>query len=437
MNIERFKKPYWSIARATYRSLVTSHLLPPGDFVDIDRIERSDRKALISRAATYGPIFKGISENKVAVCVVGNEIGQRLLSKHSDVLQPVTVQLSSLFSRGFMRQMDGPIHRNYKMALVHGIQALPMDQLTSKVENIVCSQLKDFSHNSNSNIEYQAWWKTLSDISTNMLLALFFECLPGDPHYNRLRSGFTKLGPHGLVWNIKKQQAEAYNELCLAIREFKLSPSAPLGHGLIDQIRRLSLVDDTMLGNLIYMVEMGRYDLCGLLRWLSKYAGEQPAWCARIAEESTHTSISQHSSASAFIHEVLRLEQSERLMRQVKQNLVFDNYLIPKGALLRICMWEAHKDVNFFESPFVFNPERFLGDQSRSRTFLPFGLDHHHCPFSSITIILATIFMQVICRSYNVVSDGGKFAVRGPYHWQPASDLSISLSPRNRNGEIK
>src|SRR6185436_11359571 len=108
-----------------------------------------------------------------------------------------------------------------------------------------------------------------------------------------------------------------------------------------------------MLGNLIYMLELGRYDLRGLLRWLSRYAADTPDWLDRIAREST-APARDATVAEAFVLETLRMDQSERLMRDVTEDLIVEDWLIPAGALLRVCMWEAHKDAAEFAQPFVF-----------------------------------------------------------------------------------
>ena len=44
------------------------------------------------------------------------------------------------------------------------------------------------------------------------------------------------------------------------------------------------------------------------------------------------------TAAEAFVLEVLRSDQAERLMRLVTRDIVFDGYLIPKGARVRVCV---------------------------------------------------------------------------------------------------
>ena len=174
------------------------------------------------------------------------------------------------------------------------------------------------------------------------------------------------------------------------------------------------------------MVEMGRYDLRGLLRWISKYAAENPAWLERIAADA------DGSAAEAFVLETLRMDQSERLMRRVRRDIVFDGFLIPKGSMLRVCMWEAHKSEHAFARPFEFDPSRFCANAPNSDQFSPFGLDHHQCPFASTSILLARQFLQVLARECRLRPVGGGAAVRGAYHWEPAPDFALQLQRRTR-----
>ena len=178
------------------------------------------------------------------------------------------------------------------------------------------------------------------------------------------------------------------------------------------------------------MVELGRYDLRGLLRWVSKYAAERATWLDRIASEPVTLARGTRSVAEAFVLETLRMDQSERLMRDVLRDIVFEGYLIPKGALLRVCMWEAHKDAGAFQRPFEFDPSRFLDDAAAGERFSPFGLDHHLCPLAGISVQLATAFVRVLARRYTLSSSDSDPAVRGPYHWAPAPGFAVTLSPR-------
>jgi cytochrome P450 len=366
-------------------------------------------------------------EKRLVVCVVGHALGRRLLKEHSALLRPVTIDIKPVVPAGFMRQMEGEAHRSYRKALVQAVNAIDVDLLAPVLQAIVAEGLRTHADDPAAPTSPAAWADILSSIATSSLLAAFFGACPGTPAHGDLIAGYQRLGPHGVVWNLGRRQVQAY----AALRGLLTGalPADALPGSLWPELLAAGPVDDTMLGNLIYMVELGRYDLRGLLRWLSKYAGAHPAWLDRIAAEPA-CGADGRPVAEAFVLETLRMDQSERLMRDVLHDFVFDGWLIPKGALVRVCMWEAHKSAEVFPDPFVFDPSRFLGHASAGDRFSPFGLDHHHCPLAGLSVQLAATFLRVLAREFRLDARDGDPAVRGPYHWQPSPRLVVSLSRR-------
>jgi cytochrome P450 len=184
-------------------------------------------------------------------------------------------------------------------------------------------------------------------------------------------------------------------------------------------------IDDVMLGNLIYMVEMGRYDTTAFLRWLCWFVAMNPDWANKVADEKDGETV-----AEAFVMEALRLEQSERLVRRVKCDFVADGFLFPKGATLRFCIWESHKLPDVHDRPFDFDPGRFLKDMPGPERYSPFGTDKHQCPFAAFSIKFGATFVKAMANDYQVSSDRSQSSVRGLYHWEPEKFFSPILSPR-------
>jgi cytochrome P450 len=125
------------------------------------------------------------------------------------------------------------------------------------------------------------------------------------------------------------------------------------------------------------------------------------------------------------------MAQSERLMRNAAGTFVFEGYLIPKHAIVRVCLWESHKSGESFPDPFRFDPARFMERDPSGDEFSPFGLDHHHCPLADLTVELSKVFLRALARGYTIgaVEDG--MPVRGTYHWQPATHFSVELHGRS------
>lgn len=428
-----------AVSIALCRSLLRWHPLPPGDMIDLFAAEHSDRELLLKLTAIHGPIFKALYEGDVLVCVVGLPIGRRLLKEHASALQPVAPKLGALFPKGFMRQMEDDCHRLYRAALMRGLNGLESNDHQHDLEIItsaaLCSYESGLSTGQGSTHDYL---NTMSVIASSMLLRIFFGAEPGSRLLKRLLEIYNQLGPHGFVWRITEAQIKAYGELRDELRnlcETEVITAGPsFASSLFGRLSAQETVDDTLMGNLIYMVEMGRYDLRCLFRWISKYSTENPNWMERISTTEKRNPEQAQALAKAFVLETLRMDQSERLMRNVKQDIVFDGYTIPKNATVRICLWEAHKNEVAFPDPFAFVPERFLNSGGPSGDFSPFGLDHHHCPFSTMSIELCTVFLRTLAKRYRVKALENGPAVRGNFHWEPAKGFSVELRPRDNAG---
>ncbi|NQZ89840.1 MAG: cytochrome P450 [Colwellia sp.] len=424
--------PRWTVYHAYTKVLFSRHKLPPSEPGDLDQLEKADRRYLIQLATRHGPIFKSVAWDDFWVCIIGIPLCTRFLHEHKDALLPVTLDLAHMFPKGFMRQMQGETHVIYRTALNKALREDTPSQLTAKFELLVVDGLATYVKDQHVEIGStpEAYISALNKVSTGMLLQVFFGAALDTDYYEELTAGYKELGPYGLVWNPGLRQEKAFKSLCLSIRS-ELSKYPDKLDGVAARVNQQGLLDETMLGNLIYMVEMGRYDTHGLFRWLSKYASEHPVYLQRIAQADTTTE--KKRLARSFVLETLRMDQSERLVRRVKRDIIFDGFLIPKYSTVRLCLWESHKSEENFPDPFQFDPERFLADDISKVQFSPFGLDQHHCPMSGSAILMSEIFIRVLACKYKITTIGDGTSVRGAYHWEPAAAFGVRLSAKRDN----
>lgn len=429
------RRPHWSAACAAVRGTFSRARLPPGSLVRLDELEKSDRRFLLRRAQEVGPVFKAIAWNELWICVVGLPLGRRLLREHGEHLKPVTLKLEALFPKGFLRQMQGEDHRKYRKALVRAIRPEDLAANRAGLDAIATRGLADYAARQPEHRGTpEAYISTLNAIASGMLIQTFFGARLGTAAFDRLLDSYRELGPFGLVWNLGPRQERAF----AAIRDYltELFAGSPEQHppgsqfSILGRLHGDGAVDATLLGNLIYMVEMGRYDTYSLFRWLTKYAAENPALLERIAGEDAEAPAGGRSLAEAFVLETLRMDQSERLIRRAQRDIVFDGHLIPKHSTVRVCLWESHKSPDAFPEPFRFDPARFLGREPTGDQFAPFGLDHHQCPLGGIAIDASMIFLRALARGYRPAPIADGLPVRGAYHWEPASQFGVRLEPR-------
>ncbi|MBL9187584.1 MAG: cytochrome P450 [Opitutaceae bacterium] len=432
----RARLPRRSVVYARARALISRHPLPPGDLVRLDVVEKQDRTFLLRRATEVGPIFKALAWGDLWVCVVGLERGRRLLREHGAALRPVTLQLEPLFPKGFLRQMQGEDHRRYRKALLRAIRGEDLAANRRGLDTIAADALARYAATPRADEDAAAdFIRTLNAAASGMLVQIFFGSQFGTPAFDRVMAGYQRLGPYGLVWQPGPAQHAAFAE----IRDFLLAEFAgaapPPGAeaSILGHLVREGALDATLLGNLIYMVEMGRYDTYSLFRWLAKYAADFPALLEAIAREDASAAppAGRRSLAEAFVIEALRTDQSERLTRVALRDIVFDGLLIPRHATVRVCLWEPHHAAAVFPDPFRFDPARWTGEKDPGADeFAPFGLDAHQCPFGDLAIGLAVIFLRALARAWVPVATGEGLPVKGLYHWEPASRFGVKLRPR-------
>jgi cytochrome P450 len=187
--------------------------------------------------------------------------------------------------------------------------------------------------------------------------------------------------------------------------------------------------DPVVIGNLIYMLSTTGADMSALLCWIIKKACDHPEWLERIANDG---SVERKTAlAERFVMETLRMRQSEFIYRAVVQDIDFDGFRIPRGWLLRVCVWESHRDPDIFSDPDCFNPDRFL-NRSYSRTeYSPLGASTHACLAAYLVNFVASTFVLEMASRFVVTSpDRGLVELASSRHWAPGAAFRIKIRPR-------
>ena len=434
--------PHNTVLYARTRALWSRAPLPPGDFLSVIADDRQDRMHLRRRSDMLGPVFSSLALGQYCICVNDLAIARRLLMECGHNLHVLTVDIASLVPAGFMRQMIGDVHRQYRKSLARAVLSHDPVHNLCALEKIAAGALHEYAHHATAHGNTpDALRDALRTMATDMLMQLVLGVPSGSTHATQLREWFAQLGPRGFVWRIGTAQRHAFTSIASELRAW-LVASEQCGHvspdAILQRMRNAGTLDDTMLGNLIYMVEMGRHDMASFFRWILRHAGAHPEALAAIATDraATHARVTSDAfeadkpHAHAFVLETLRRNQSERLMRRATCDMTFDGMLIPRGAMIRIGLWEAHHDTTTFDTPAEFAPSRFLDHPPTAEAFSPFGLDQHLCPFASYVVRLGVIFAEAIAVAWvpTLIADGPP--VVGMNHWEPPAAFSVALEPR-------
>jgi cytochrome P450 len=192
--------------------------------------------------------------------------------------------------------------------------------------------------------------------------------------------------------------------------------------------------DETLLGNLVYMLQVGRADLTGLFMWILKQLGDRPEWAARLRESvRAQPTPTDPSLPARILRETLRLEQSEYIYRRALADIVFHDVLIPKGWRIRVLIREGHRDPATFEDPERFDPNRWARAELVGQRLATFGLGAHSCIGPQLTETAVTVALTVLARSFEwkVIDDGPR--EYGWAHWQPNARFRVSFRRRDES----
>lgn len=262
------------------------------------------------------------------------------------------------------------------------------------------------------------------------MFGILFGISEKSSQFASLREAFLQFGPGQPASNIGPQQVASFQQirdiLGEQIARFKQGnngnePASSLQFAVKD-----GTLDETFLGNIIYMHEPSHFDVFSLWRWIIFYLGGSPEVSAQFRSLE---SDGRRELASAIVQETLRLNQSELLLRTTTKDIEFLGYCIPQGTSLRLCLWEGHKSADNFPDPFDFYPARFMKNQPPIDQFAPFGMDRHRCIGIDIAMVTSTIFVEQLINRFDVTIVTEKPAYRGAYHWEPDPTMQLRLTP--------
>ena len=199
------------------------------------------------------------------------------------------------------------------------------------------------------------------------------------------------------------------------------------------ELRRLdpAMPDATALDNLVFTHKIAVSNTTGLLHWVVALLGRNPAWVGRL-----HTAPRPCEGDDLLAHvvsETLRLAQSEYLYRAIDEDIEVDGHRLPKGWLLRLCVWESHRDPAVFREPEFFDPERFARRRYSTDEYAPFGYGKHACNGIAVNDVVCRAVLEELVDSFvwETVCDGPPaHDLRHWRHWRTNPELALRLTVR-------
>lgn len=389
----------------------------------------------LKRIERYGPVFKVSWGRHMLVCFARNADAQVFYRDHRERLRGISLSLEKLFPKGFLRNLRGDDHLHYRKILASAFHDRLVPEHADELRQAVRDALAAYAGACRSDGPSRAaFLRCINLLATRILVRLIYGLHPDSPDGAALCALHDRLGPDGLVWQVDDDQAAIFAEIRSAlgpvVDRAAGSPDGTAGGSCLAGAVAAGPVDETLLGNLVYMVEMGRYDLYGLLHWIAKYINDSPETIERLRHQPAGDGRTVSPLAGAVVLETLRLDQGEGVLRRAREHIVHDGWFFPRGTVFRACLWDNHKNETVFPDPFRFDPNRFVGRTYTADQYASFGLDHHRCLAGTISVQLGGLFVEELARSFEwtVVDDGPRH--RGTFHWEPSERFTIDVRPR-------
>lgn len=178
------------------------------------------------------------------------------------------------------------------------------------------------------------------------------------------------------------------------------------------------------------------------LTWVFFLLAEQPHWLARLRSEVEGVvgegAIGfEHLRAlplvKAFFKETLRLYPPITFFPRVAlQAAKVGRRKLRRGALVMISPWTLGRHINYWESPNVFDPERFLrAGGVNEKAYMPFGLGPHTCIGAGFAQAEALLIIASVVRHFNLTrADASPVRPAARLTTRPAKQIYLRVRRR-------
>jgi cytochrome P450 len=406
--------------------------LPPGSLSLSTSVEAIlDREFYLERAARHGPVFKMRQFHRSVVCIVGLARSHQFLRENQATLRPPPLPFNREAHRGFLRYMDDATHAHYAPLFRHALASDLIEQARSVTTAVTRAEL---THLGGTDPSVRHPDGLMNRITLVAFQRSLFGVNPGSVDFEQISSAFEPLDRHPSSRRFGRRQKAAMDEL-----RALLTTLAERRSSLPDCVlRRLGDLaedqpDTTSIDNLIILLKLTKGNVVGLMRWLLVLLGTHPEWIGRLRAELDARKIPEPSPMTGrIILETLRLAQSEYLFRRLEQPATINGFELPRGWLVRVCVWESHRSSEQFEDPNRFDPDRFLGRAYPPTAYSPLGTGPHACNGAPLTNLVCSVFIEELTRSWRWSVRHHEPAVHGFRHWdhwRPNPRLELVLRP--------
>lgn len=413
-------------------------LLPLGSLALFPIESATNESFFIDHAKKFGPVFKISSPPdhrylslRPMVCFTNLKLGRDFLRQHDSSLRLEPVAPFSLqFESGLLRNMSEKDHLHYSKLHHAAYTALNKSHVleicTAEAHNILNNMASLENNPAGAGVDPRPYF---DDMMYRILAQVLFGLVPGSKEFEELERLSINLDLIRVQRNTRKAEFQPkLNEFidflqssCKKSQALKMQSTwfKPV-IVLLAETDPKALLDRNAICNLINDFWSGRIDTTGLLTWTTKFLSDNQDSLDAINDRSLQP--------ESVVKEVLRLSQSEWLLRRTTSEINFGGFRIPTGWNIRVCVREAHRDESIFECPQSFTPERFDDGKLTPSVYSPFGLHKHKCVGWQISHAAVIGLIENLSREFDFVKTDDGPVTHLWLHWAPSRQLKINVS---------
>jgi len=181
---------------------------------------------------------------------------------------------------------------------------------------------------------------------------------------------------------------------------------AQVGHDVLGMLLAARHEDDSPMSDeelrdeLMTALVAGHETTASQLAWAFAQLAREPLVANRLTEEAD--AGEDDAYATATMQEILRLRPvlPNAEPRLTKEPVTIGGWEYPPGVALLASAYLVHHDPEIYPEPFVFRPERFLGVNPGTYTWIPFGGGRRRCLGASFAQQEMKIVLSCVMRRF-------------------------------------
>lgn len=410
--------------------------LPPGSLSPLPLGPSKDPNFFARQAERYGDIFKSSQFGRPMVCIVGLERSNHFLLENDEWLHPPPLPFSRFIEGGYLRYLPETTHLQYRQLFSSVFAPEVMRRAEARLAAAFRKGLGAMAQACNETGPPDG--ERVRPHVMNMMFAAWAELFYGiddrHPDFDRLKTLSRVIDIRKARWARHQRVGAALDEIEAILRRQvdRFDDDAAYFLAVLVREHPEALGDRTVLGNLIYIMQVSWGDVSGLLLWVFKMLDDHPEWRERLASDlrDSHEEDAK-DLATRIVQETLRFQQSEYRYRRTDRDLELEGFRIPKGWFIRICVRESHQNPEIFPQPARFDPDRFAGRTFTRAEYAPFGVFRLACIGEQITKTAARIFATELVSGFDWKSvDDGPAQILSSSHNAPNTRWRVKLTVR-------